>query len=104
MKRKAKKQGTVVVSDIKEVVDATAEELALIPSPGSNVAGDLTPPRDFNLMFSTQVGALEGSSSSAFLRPETAQGQGALRHRADRQGLPQRNHAAQLHLPLPGVR
>mmetsp|Transcript_28929 Transcript_28929/g.92467 ORF Transcript_28929/g.92467 Transcript_28929/m.92467 type:complete len:337 (-) Transcript_28929:492-1502(-) len=28
----------------------------------------------------------------------------ALRHRADRQGLPQRNHAAQLHLPQPRVR
>ena len=74
MKRKAKAQGTVVVSEIKELVDATPEELALIPSPGSGLVGDLTPPRDFNLMFSTQVGALEGSSSEAFLRPETAQG------------------------------
>ena len=36
--------------------------------------GELTEPRDFNLMFKTQVGALEGSSSVAYLRPETAQG------------------------------
>ncbi len=36
--------------------------------------GELTEPREFNLMFKTQVGALEGSSSVAYLRPETAQG------------------------------
>ncbi len=30
--------------------------------------------------------------------------EGAVRHRADRQGLPQRGHAAQLHLPQPRVR
>jgi glycyl-tRNA synthetase len=41
------------------------------PNCGSN---DLTEPRQFNLMFQTQVGALEGGSSTAFLRPETAQG------------------------------
>ncbi len=37
-------------------------------------APDLTPPRAFNLMFKTYVGALEESSSVAYLRPETAQG------------------------------
>jgi len=36
--------------------------------------GDLTPPRPFNLMFETRVGALNQSSSTAYLRPETAQG------------------------------
>ncbi len=36
--------------------------------------GELTPPRDFNLMFRTFIGALEDSSSQAYLRPETAQG------------------------------
>ncbi len=34
----------------------------------------LTEPRAFNLMFKTYVGALEDSSSVAYLRPETAQG------------------------------
>ena len=34
----------------------------------------LTSPRAFNLMFKTYVGALEDSSSVAYLRPETAQG------------------------------
>ena len=36
--------------------------------------GELTEPREFNLMFKTQVGAAEATSSTAYLRPETAQG------------------------------
>ncbi len=36
--------------------------------------GELTEPRAFNLMFKTHVGAVEGASSIAYLRPETAQG------------------------------
>lgn len=56
-----------------KVAEATPEELLLIPSPATGVPGDLTEPRAFNLMFQTQVGALEGSSSTAYLRPETAQ-------------------------------
>lgn len=36
--------------------------------------GELTEAREFNLMFKTNVGAVESSSSIAFLRPETAQG------------------------------
>jgi glycyl-tRNA synthetase len=42
--------------------------------PGETPDCDLTEPRQFNLMFQTQVGAMEDASSSAFLRPETAQG------------------------------
>src|SRR5262249_54833400 len=34
----------------------------------------LTAPRAFNLMFKTFIGALEDSSASAWVRPETAQG------------------------------
>jgi len=37
-------------------------------------AGELTEPREFNLMFKTNIGPLESSSSVAYLRPETAQG------------------------------
>ncbi|MCP4239297.1 MAG: glycine--tRNA ligase, partial [bacterium] len=40
----------------------------------SECGGELTEPREFNLMFKTQVGAAETSSSTAYLRPETAQG------------------------------
>lgn len=36
--------------------------------------GELTEPRDFNLMFKTHIGAAEDSSSIVYLRPETAQG------------------------------
>ena len=36
--------------------------------------GELTAPRAFNLMFKTNVGPVEDSSSIAYLRPETAQG------------------------------
>src|SRR5690606_14481993 len=43
-------------------------------APGASSPGTLTAPRAFNLMFKTHVGALEDSSSVAYLRPETAQG------------------------------
>ena len=36
--------------------------------------GDLTAPRQFNLMFKTFVGPVEDSAAQAWLRPETAQG------------------------------
>lgn len=35
---------------------------------------NLSEPRQFNLMFKTQMGAIEDSSSTIYLRPETAQG------------------------------
>lgn len=57
----------------KEVNDATEEEMKQIPSPASGKP-TLTMPRAFNLMFQTQVGALSDESSTAYLRPETAQG------------------------------
>ncbi|MCF6237647.1 MAG: glycine--tRNA ligase [Candidatus Marinimicrobia bacterium] len=36
--------------------------------------GELTDSRQFNLMFKTQMGAVEGTASDIYLRPETAQG------------------------------
>ncbi len=42
--------------------------------PGETDQCDLTEPRQFNLMFSTRIGALEESGQDAYLRPETAQG------------------------------
>ena len=42
--------------------------------PGEDAQCDLTEARQFNLMFETQVGAMEDGSSKAYLRPETAQG------------------------------
>jgi glycyl-tRNA synthetase len=43
-------------------------------SPGQFEKCQLTEPRAFNLMFKTNVGAVEDSASIAYLRPETAQG------------------------------
>jgi len=65
---------TVDALQLKPLTEAKVEEYALIPSPATDKPGDLTPPRDFNLMFQTQVGAVASESSVAYLRPETAQG------------------------------
>jgi len=74
LKRKAKIQGTLTVTDVKDFTEATEEEQQLIPSPATGEPGSLTPPREFNLMFQTNVGAMADASSVAYLRPETAQG------------------------------
>ena len=42
--------------------------------PKCGTTGMMTPPRQFNLMFKTQIGPVEESGSVAYLRPETAQG------------------------------
>jgi glycyl-tRNA synthetase len=39
-----------------------------------NCGGDLTEPRQFNLMFESNAGAVQDDSSKVYLRPETAQG------------------------------
>jgi len=52
----------------------TVEDFADVLGPDTKQLGTLTPPREFNLMFKTIVGALGGEDDAAFLRPETAQG------------------------------
>jgi glycyl-tRNA synthetase len=42
--------------------------------PGESEECDLTDARDFNLMFETTIGPVKESGSTAYLRPETAQG------------------------------
>ena len=42
--------------------------------PGEDAQCDLTEAREFNLMFETHIGPLRDSGSTAYLRPETAQG------------------------------
>jgi glycyl-tRNA synthetase len=42
--------------------------------PGESEDCDLTEPRQFNLMLETSIGAVEETGSTAYLRPETAQG------------------------------
>ena len=45
-----------------------------VRSPCPECGGDLTEPRQFNLMFKTYVGAVRDEENKAYLRPETAQG------------------------------
>ena len=45
-----------------------------IQCPKCGNTGKLTEPRQFNLMFKTNIGPIEDDSNIAFLRPETAQG------------------------------
>jgi len=51
-----------------------AYERAIVLGPDASSPGTLTDPRQFNLMFETFIGAMQDSSSKAYLRPETAQG------------------------------
>jgi glycyl-tRNA synthetase len=74
LKKLGRKGEKVQPFHFKEVLEATDAELEQIPSPATGNPGMLTAPRDFNLMFQTSVGAVEDASSTAYLRPETAQG------------------------------
>ena len=51
-----------------------SEKWDKIKCPKCGVTGMMTSPRQFNLMFKTQVGPVEESGETAYLRPETAQG------------------------------
>ena len=81
--------------------------------PGETTDCDLTEPRQFNLMFETTSARCRRRASRAYLRPGDGAGdlrqlqeraadrapEAAVRNRADRQVVPQRDHAGQLHLP-----
>jgi glycyl-tRNA synthetase len=73
-KRKKAIQGKLEPVQPREFTEAKPDEIPLIPSPATGEPGSLTPPRAFNMMFETYVGALRDASAVAYLRPETAQG------------------------------
>jgi glycyl-tRNA synthetase len=73
-KRKKAIQGKLEPVQPRDFTGAKPEEIPLIPSPATGEPGSLTPPRGFNMMLETNVGALRDASSVAYLRPETAQG------------------------------
>lgn len=73
LKEQDKKGEKIEAFQFKDLTEVTEEEMGKIPSPGSGKP-TLTMPRDFNLMFQTNVGAMSDASSVAYLRPETAQG------------------------------
>ena len=52
----------------------TVPEFSQVVGPDAKESNTLTPPREFNLMFKTVIGALGTDEDTAFLRPETAQG------------------------------
>ncbi len=74
LKRKLSVRGQLDPINLRDFTKAKVEEIELIPSPATGKPGSLTPPRDFNMMFQTYVGALRDESSITYLRPETAQG------------------------------
>lgn len=71
--KKAGMTGPFLPIELKDLTEASAEEYPNIRSPATGEPGDLTSPKDFNLMFKTEVGAVSDESSTAYLRPETAQ-------------------------------
>lgn len=73
LKEKELKGAEIRGFSFKELIEATENEMGQIPSPASGKP-TLTMPRDFNLMFETNVGAATDGSTTAYLRPETAQG------------------------------
>jgi glycyl-tRNA synthetase len=74
LKRKLGKRGELQRAVIRDMTEAKPDEIARIPSPATGEPGSLTPPRSFNMMFETYVGALRDASAISYLRPETAQG------------------------------
>lgn len=52
----------------------TLSEAAISSRQCPECGGELTESRQFNLMFKTQMGAVEDTASTIYLRPETAQG------------------------------
>jgi glycyl-tRNA synthetase len=59
---------------VRRLTEVGAGHMSRVVGPEAKEPGTLTEPRAFNLMFQTHVGALQDSSSLAYLRPETAQG------------------------------
>ena len=74
LKRKKGIRGTLRPLVITDFTYASERDIPLIPSPATGEPGSLTPPRSFNMMFQTYIGALRDDSAVAYLRPETAQG------------------------------
>ncbi len=68
-------QSSGITSDVLLRYAATEQKSVTgLQTPCPACGGDLTEPREFNLMFETYTGALQSDENKAFLRPETAQG------------------------------
>jgi glycyl-tRNA synthetase len=72
-REKAGLRGNTQIPDILKILATENLDAAGLQTPCPNCGGDLTEPRQFNLMLSTEIGAVD--PVKAYLRPETAQGQ-----------------------------
>ena len=66
---KSRYRSDELVEEDQEKIDWTT-----IQCPRSGTKGKLTEPRQFKLMFKTNIGSVEDDNNIAYLRPETAQG------------------------------
>jgi glycyl-tRNA synthetase len=73
LSRGPKGQG-ITVRTVRAYSEIPETARAVIPCPECDQVGNMTEPRQFNLMFETYVGALRDEENKAYLRPETAQG------------------------------
>jgi glycyl-tRNA synthetase len=69
---KKKKIPAGLTGTIRSALEAPKDWKRICPAEGCD--GELTEPRQFNLMFETYIGALRDEDNKAYLRPETAQG------------------------------
>ncbi len=77
--RTKKKIAALCDGEIPEGSEGDLEQLAKVRwqeanCPSCGTAGNLTSPRQFNLMLKTFLGPVEESAAAVYLRPETAQG------------------------------
>lgn len=72
---KQKKKAEKTFGEVKSVaLSSLPQPWDRVIAPDADKPGSLTPPRQFNLMFRTYVGATASEDDVAYLRPETAQG------------------------------
>jgi glycyl-tRNA synthetase len=64
----------VAFSDLLRYLATEQKTRTGLQMPCPNCGGDLTEPRQFNLMFESHVGVVEADALKVYLRPETAQG------------------------------
>lgn len=76
--KRLKKLGFSQNLDEYDAIPLTDERITAnldkVYGPDAKEIGTLTPPKQFNLMFHTFIGATGGEENKAYLRPETAQG------------------------------
>ncbi len=75
----AKKLPDTFVARVKALVAGAPPDLAgaltgMLAKACPRCGGELTEPRQFNLMFKTYMGAVEEAATTVYMRPETAQG------------------------------